>query len=44
MGASAALKADPGFAEGLNTFDGHLTYKAVAEAQQREFTPIEDIL
>jgi len=44
MGASAALKADPGFAEGLNTFDGHLTYKAVAEAQQREFKSIEDIL
>jgi alanine dehydrogenase len=44
MGASAALKADPGFAEGLNTFNGHLTYKAVAEAQQREFTAIKDIL
>ena len=44
MGPSAALKADPGFAEGLNTFDGHLTYKAVAEAQEREFTSSADIL
>jgi alanine dehydrogenase len=44
LGASAALKADQGFAEGLNTFNGHLTYKAVAEAQQREFTAIADIL
>ena len=44
MGAGAALKADPGFAEGLNTFDGHLTYKAVAEAQERKFTSSADIL
>ena len=44
LGARAALKSDPGFAEGLNTFNGHLTYKAVAENQQREFTPADTLL
>lgn len=31
-GWQAALAADPGFADGLNTFDGHLTNASVAEA------------
>jgi alanine dehydrogenase len=44
LGPRTALKSDPGFAEGLNTFDGHLTYKAVAENQQREFTPPDSLL
>ncbi len=44
LGAKAALQADPGFAEGVNTFDGHLTYKAVAEAQQRDYTPLDTLL
>jgi alanine dehydrogenase len=42
--STLALKADPGFAEGVNTIDGKLTYKAVAEGQQREFTPIAVLL
>src|SRR6201997_4143186 len=36
LGANAAIKSDPGFAEGLNTYKGKLTYKAVAAAQKRE--------
>jgi len=44
LGAAAAIKANPGIAEGVNTHNGILTYKAVAEAQQREFTPIADLL
>ena len=44
LGAVAAIKANPGIAEGVNTHNGILTYKAVAEAQQREFTPIADLL
>lgn len=44
MGALAALKSDPGFAEGVNTFDGKLTYKAVAEDQGLEYTPIASLL
>jgi alanine dehydrogenase len=43
-GAEAALKSDPGFAEGLNTYQGKLTYKAVAEGQNRDFTPIASLL
>src|ERR1700754_3413248 len=32
LGAAAAIKANAGIAEGVNTFNGILTYKAVAEA------------
>jgi len=31
-GGLAALREDPGFARGVNTFEGHITCKAVAEA------------
>jgi alanine dehydrogenase len=44
LGAVAAIKANAGIAEGVNTHNGILTYKAVAEAQQREFTPIANLL
>ncbi len=33
MGAEAACKADPALMKGLNTYNGHLTFKAVADAQ-----------
>ena len=38
MGAEAACKADAGLLKGLNTYKGHLTCKAVADAQGREYT------
>ena len=38
MDAKAACKADPALLKGLNTCDGHLTFKAVAEAQGLEYT------
>ena len=38
MGAEAACKADPALMKGLNTYKGHLTFKAVAEAQNLEYT------
>ncbi|MBQ6832370.1 MAG: alanine dehydrogenase [Oscillospiraceae bacterium] len=38
MGAEAACKADPALIKGLNTYNGHLTFKAVAEAQELEYT------
>ena len=38
MGAEAACKADPALMKGLNTYQGHLTFKAVAEAQNLEYT------
>ena len=38
MGAEAACKADPALMKGLNTYNGHVTFKAVAEAQNLEYT------
>ncbi len=44
QGAQAAIAADAGIAEGVNTFDGVLTYRAVAEAQQRDWQPVTELL
>lgn len=38
LGAEAACKADTALMKGLNTYNGHLTFKAVAEAQGLEYT------
>ena len=43
-GANAAIKADPGVAEGVNTYNGQLTYKAVAEAQGRDYKAVAELL
>jgi alanine dehydrogenase len=43
LGASAAIHEDAGIAEGVNTYGGHLTYKAVAQAQDRACTPVSHI-
>ena len=44
LGAKAAIQDDPGIAEGVNTFNGTLTYKAVAENQKRDWKPILGLL
>jgi alanine dehydrogenase len=44
LGAKEALRRDAGFAEGLNTWGGKLTYKGVAESQQREYTAPATVL
>ena len=44
QGAKAAIQDDNGIAEGVNTFNGVLTYGAVAEAQQRAWTPIAELV
>jgi alanine dehydrogenase len=44
IGAVAAIREDPGIAEGVNTYNGVLTYPAVAQAQQREWQPILSLL
>src|ERR1700678_1212805 len=44
LGANAAIKEDAGIAEGVNTFNGILTYKAVAESQRRDWTPIAELV
>lgn len=37
MGAEAACKADSALMKGLNTYKGHVTFQAVAEAQNLEY-------
>lgn len=44
LGAKEALKQDAGFAEGLNTYLGTLTYKGVADSQKRAFAPAATVL
>jgi alanine dehydrogenase len=44
LGAKKAILSDPGIAEGVNTIDGRLTYKAVAESQNREYTDVKNLL
>lgn len=41
MGWEAACKKDPGLAKGLNIVDGKVVFKAVAEAWDLPYTPIE---
>jgi alanine dehydrogenase len=44
LGAKDAIAEDKGIAEGVNTYNGTLTYGAVAEAQDREWTSIADLV
>jgi len=44
LGANAAIREDQGIAEGVNTFNGVLTYKAVAESQKRDWQPIAELV
>jgi len=44
LGPLAACKADPALALGINTCDGHLTYKAVADAFGLPYTQKETLL
>lgn len=37
LGAEAACKADPALMKGLNTYQGHVTFQAVADAQGLEY-------
>jgi len=39
-----AISSDPGLKEGVNTYAGKLTYKAVADDQGLEYTSLDDIL
>jgi alanine dehydrogenase len=43
-GANAAIKADNGIREGVNTYKGHVTYQAVAESQKREWQSVMELL
>lgn len=44
MGPAAAIKADNGIREGVNTFKGHVTYPAVAESQNRQAKEVTALL
>jgi alanine dehydrogenase len=44
LGVVEAVKRDRALALGVNTFNGHCTYKAVAEAHDFEFTPLDKAL
>ncbi|GHV75865.1 alanine dehydrogenase [Spirochaetia bacterium] len=43
-GVAAALKADKGLLEGLNTFKGKVTYKGVSDAHGLPYVPATEVL
>lgn len=44
LGAREALKRDPGFSEGLNTWLGKLTHLGVAESQHHAWTAVASVV
>jgi alanine dehydrogenase len=44
MGPSKAIQSDDGIREGVNTWNGHVTYAAVAESQKRQVTRLSDLV
>ena len=44
LGARQAIQADPGTAEGVNTYAGTLTYQAVAQSQSKPFRAVRELL
>ncbi|MCU1222278.1 MAG: alanine dehydrogenase [Edaphobacter sp.] len=44
LGAKAAISEDNGIAEGVNTYNGVLTYEAVAAAQKREWKSVTELV
>src|SRR5437764_3366498 len=43
LGFAKAI-SDPGLAEGVNVYNGKITYKGVAESQGREYTPLQQLM
>ncbi len=43
-GFEVAIRDDKGLAEGVNTYAGKLTYEAVAESQNLEYTALESLI
>ena len=43
-GLAEAVARDLALARGVNVLDGHVTYEAVAEAHDLDYTPLEDVL
>ena len=43
-GFLGAIKEDPGLAEGVNVYRGKITFKAVAESQEKEYVALKELL
>jgi alanine dehydrogenase len=43
-GAEAAIRSDAAIREGVNTYKGHLTYRAVADSQGRKHKEVSELL
>jgi alanine dehydrogenase len=43
-GFDKAVRQDPGLAEGVNVYQGQITYEAVATSQGRQYTPLANLL
>jgi alanine dehydrogenase len=43
-GVTAAIRADEGIRNGVNTYKGFVTYQAVADSQKREWKPVSELL
>jgi alanine dehydrogenase len=44
QGFERAIRENGGLAEGVNVLDGHITYRAVAESQGRDFTDLSKLM
>ncbi len=44
MGPGKAVQSDEGIREGVNTYNGHVTYPAVAESQKRTSTRVAELV
>jgi alanine dehydrogenase len=44
QGLVDAVKQDPALARGVNTYKGHITYAAVAEALGAGYKPLDELL
>ena len=43
-GADKAIRSNPSLADGVNVYKGKITYKAVADGQGRDYTPLDQLL
>ena len=44
LGFDKAVRMNPGLAEGVNVYQGEITYEAVATSQGRNYRPLQDLL
>ncbi|HHV78110.1 MAG TPA: alanine dehydrogenase [Firmicutes bacterium] len=44
QGLERAVKVNPALAKGVNVYEGHVTYKAVADAHGLEYTPLDSLI